>query len=109
MKNKKIFRPPSPTRPTPKTIPEKDLKLEIHLVNKYENEEINDASLRKYQKDFLYAKIDNDRFNYTFKTNQTFKEVKQIVANLTNLNPKMMSIGKWSSYDEDKKRITILK
>ena len=93
----------------PPIIPEKDLKLQIHLVNEHENEELNDSSLRKYKNEFLYAKIDKDKFDYTFKTNQTFKEVKEIVANLTNLNPKMMSLGKWDHYDEKKKiRLIIL-
>ena len=84
----------------PPIIPEKDLKLKIILVNKNKNEELNDSSLRKYKNEFLYAKIDKDEFDYTFKTNQTFKEVKQIVAHLTNFSPKMMSLGKWSRYDE---------
>jgi len=84
----------------PPIIPEKDLKLQIHLVNKHEDKEFNDTSLRKYKNEFLYAKIDKDKFDYTFKTNQTFKEVKEIVANLTNFSPKMMSLAKWSSYDE---------
>ena len=72
----------------PPIIPEKDLKLQIYLVNEHEDKELNDTSLRKYKNEFLYAKLDTDTFEYTFKTNQTFKEVKQIVANLTNLNPK---------------------
>ena len=86
----------------PPIIPEKDLKLKIILVNKYKNEELNDSSLRKYKNEFLYAKIDKDEFDYTFKTNLTFKEVKQIVADLTNFSPKMMSLAKWSSSDEKK-------
>ena len=83
-------------------IPEKDLKLKVILVSEHKQEgtEERDKSLRKYKEEFLYANIDKDTFDYTFKTNQTFKEVKLIVSNITKFHPKMMSIGKWDYYDE---------
>lgn len=84
----------------PKTIPVKDLKLRVILVSEHKKDGTNDKSLKKYKDEFLYANLDKDEFEYTFKTNQTFREVKQIVSNITKFNPKMMSIGKWDRYDE---------
>ena len=83
-------------------IPEKDLKLKVILVSEHKQEgtEERDQSLRKYKEEFLYANIEKDEFDYTFKTNQTFKEVKLIISNITKFHPKMMSIGKWVRYDE---------
>lgn len=81
-------------------IPEKDLKLKVILMNEHKKEGAEDTSLRKYKEEFLYANIEEDEFDYTFKTNQTFKEVKLIISYITKFHPKMMSIGKWSGYDE---------
>ena len=84
-------------------IPEIYLKLKVILVSEHKQEgtEERDKSLRKYKEEFLYANIEKDEFDYTFKTNQTFKEVKLIVSNITKFHPKMMSIGKWDYYDEN--------
>ena len=81
-------------------IPNNDLKLRVFLVSENKIEGTDDKSLRNYKDKFLYAKLDRDNFDYTFKTNQTFREVKQIVSNITNIPTKMMSIGKWDYYDE---------
>ena len=81
-------------------IPTKDLRLFVNLVDKYGNEETKDKILIKYRDDYLYANIEEDSFYYTFKTNQTFKEVKEIISKKTKLHPNMMSFGKWSRFDE---------
>lgn len=81
-------------------IPEEDLELKVFLTSEHEKEGTRDRSLRKYKEEFPYANIEEDEFDYTFKTNQTFKEVKQIIFNKTKFHPKMMSFGKWSYYDE---------
>lgn len=81
-------------------IPMKELKLRVFLVSKHKKDGTDDKSLKKYKDEFLYANLDKVEFEHTFKTNQTFREVKQIVSNITKFNPKMMSIGKWDRYDE---------
>ena len=77
-----------------------DLKLLVMLVDKYGSWKTKGQNLRKQLDDYLYANIEEDSFYYTFKTNQTFKEVKEIISKKTKLHPNMMSFGKWSRFDE---------
>ena len=78
-----------------------DLKLLVMLVDKYGSWKTKGQNLRKYRDDYLYANIEEDSFYYTFKTNQTFKEVKEIISKKTKLHPNMMSFGKWDYYDKN--------
>ena len=89
--------------PDKNIIPEKDLILLVRLVSKHGKLWAKSKNLRIYKDEFLYANIEYDQFYQTFKTNQTFGEVKQIISKITRFNPKMMSLGKWSYYDENKK------
>ena len=78
-----------------------DLKLLVMLVDKYGNWITKNKNLSKYHDEYLYANIEEDSFYYTFKTNQTFKEVKEIISKKTKLHPNMMSFGKWDYYDKN--------
>ena len=57
-----------------------DLTLLVMLVDKYGNWITKNKNLSKYRDEYLYANIEEDSFYYTFKTNQTFKEAKEIIS-----------------------------
>ena len=78
-----------------------DLTILVKLVDKYGNWITKNKNLSKYRDEYLYANIEEDSFYYTFKTNQTFKEVKEIISKKTKLHPNMMSFGKWDYYDKN--------
>ena len=81
-------------------IPVNDLKLKVILVNKEKKEGKRGTNLYYYEEEFHYANKDNFVFYHTFKTNQTFKEVKKIIQEKTKFFPDMMSFGIWTHYDE---------
>ena len=81
------------------SIPANDLELTVKLQKYFRNEENKDkdvgTELSNYENEYFYANKDNFIFKYTFKTNQTFKEVKQIIQEKTKFFPDMMSFGKF--------------
>ena len=78
-----------------KQIPANDLELTVKLQKHFKDNEKKDedvgTSLSNYENEYFYAIKDNFTFKYTFKTNQTFKEVKEIIQEKTKF---------FSRYDE---------
>ena len=88
-------------------IPDEKFKLFVSLQKHYkdidENDKKSSTNLSFYEKEHFFGKKDFFNFEYEFRTNQTFKDVKKIIQEKTNFFPEMMEFAIFSHNEKDKK------